>query len=99
MHASDFEEIRAGWGSRGFSCEIWIDPPHQIWHDFEHDVDELVLLLEGTCQIELQGRTVRMERGDEMLIPAGTKHTVRNCGDTAAKWLHGYRQISASDQH
>jgi len=84
------ESVQADWATRGFTCELWIDPPGQVWSDFEHDVDELVFLLEGSCQIELDGSARRMNAGDELLIPAGTRHTVRNCGDGPARWLHGY---------
>ncbi|MGB3968865.1 MAG: cupin domain-containing protein [Planctomycetota bacterium] len=88
---ADTEVVRTQWSARGFSCELWIDPPEQVWHDFLHDVDELVLLVEGDCQIEMNGRTVRLQSGDELLIPADTRHTVRNCGAGPARWLHGYR--------
>ena len=87
----DRETVRTDWASQGFSCELWIDPPNQVWNDFQHDVDEMVLLLEGQSQIEMEGRTVRLQSGDELMIPAGTRHTVRNCGDGPARWLHGYR--------
>jgi mannose-6-phosphate isomerase-like protein (cupin superfamily) len=94
---TDFEAVRAQWASRGFSCEFWIDAPEQIWHDFEHDVDALVLLVEGVGQIERDGKTVRLQAGDEMLIPAGTRHTVRNCGEGPARWLHGYRRAQSAE--
>jgi mannose-6-phosphate isomerase-like protein (cupin superfamily) len=87
---NDVETVRGQWARLGFSCELWIDPPDQVWHDFLHDVDELVLLIDGDCQIEMDGRTLRLSAGDEVRIPAGTRHTVRNCGDRPAKWLHGY---------
>jgi mannose-6-phosphate isomerase-like protein (cupin superfamily) len=87
---NDEAAVRLEWAERGFTCELWIDPPDQIWHDFLHDVDELVLLLEGDCQIEMGGRTLRLHTGDELLIPAGTRHTVRNCGEGPARWLHGF---------
>ena len=92
MHPTkpDLDTIRADWSSRGFSCDLWIDPPDQIWHDFEHDVEELVMLLEGSAQIDLDGRTVRLQPGDELIIPANTVHTVRNTGDGPARWLHGF---------
>lgn len=93
----DKDGVRVHWARRGFTCELWIDPPEQVWHDFLHDVDEIVLLLEGECQIEMEGRTVRLHGGDELLIPAGTRHTVRNCGEGAARWLHGYRTTLAAD--
>jgi mannose-6-phosphate isomerase-like protein (cupin superfamily) len=88
----DRETVRAEWAAQGFSCELWIDPPSQVWHDFLHDVDEIVLLLEGECVIETQGKTLRLQPGDELRIPAGERHTVRNCGPGPARWLHGYRQ-------
>jgi mannose-6-phosphate isomerase-like protein (cupin superfamily) len=93
----DKEAVRTEWARRGFTCELWIDPPDQVWHDFLHDVDEMVLLLEGDCQIEMDGRTLRLTGGDELLIAAGTRHTVRNCGERPARWLHGYRAAQAAD--
>ncbi|MBL8749379.1 MAG: cupin domain-containing protein [Planctomycetes bacterium] len=91
----DKDDIRADWAAQGFSCEVWVDPPGQVWHDFLHDVDEIVFLLEGDCQIELGDRTIRMTAGDELRIPASTRHTVRNCGEGPARWLHGYRVPAA----
>lgn len=87
----DKEAVRRDWAARGFTCELWIDPPDQVWHDFLHDVDEMVLLLEGDCLVEMPDRTIRLHGGEELLIPAGTRHTVRNCGSGPARWLHGYR--------
>ena len=94
MHPTktDLDSMRADWAARGYSCDLWIDPPGQIWHDFEHDVDELVMLLEGTAQIDMDGRTVTLRANDELVIPAKTRHTVRNCGEGPARWLHGFVQ-------
>lgn len=92
----DRHAVRSAWAQRGFSCELWIDPPNQVWHDFQHDVDEVILLLEGEIQIELPDRTVRLGVGDELEIPAGTKHTVRNSSGEQARWLYGYRGASAA---
>lgn len=87
---TDREAVEATWSERGFSCALWIDPPEQVRKDFEHDVDELVLLVDGVAQIELADQVVRLQAGDELLIPAGIRHTIRNCGAGPAKWLHGY---------
>ena len=88
----DLETVRADWAAQGFSMEVWIDPPSQVWRDFHHDVDAIVLLVVGESVIEVQGRTVRMLPGDEQMIPAGVRHTVRNCGTGPARWLHGFRE-------
>ena len=51
--------IAADWHSRGFSCDLWTDPPGQRWEGFTHDVDELVLVLEGEMEFEFGGRATR----------------------------------------
>jgi hypothetical protein len=33
----DQQRISAEWASRGFSCEVWTDPPGQGWEDFTHE--------------------------------------------------------------
>jgi hypothetical protein len=30
--------------------------------------------------------------GEELLIPGGASHTVRNVGDTESRWLFGYER-------
>jgi len=84
--------IEADWNRRGFSCGLWTDPPGQVWRDYIHDVDELVTVLEGSLEIDLGGIVRIPEPGEEVFIPAGTKHTVRNVGETNAKWLYGYKR-------
>jgi mannose-6-phosphate isomerase-like protein (cupin superfamily) len=86
--------VRSEWASRGFTCDLWVDPPGQVWSDFVHDVDELVLLLDGELILEISGRVLRLDSGEEVLIPAGTRHTVRNIGQGNARWLYGYRRAS-----
>lgn len=94
---TDREAVEASWSERGFSCALWIDPPEQVRKDFEHDVDELVLLTRGLAQIELADQVVKLEAGDELLIPAGVRHTIRNCGSGPAHWLHGYPLAQANE--
>jgi mannose-6-phosphate isomerase-like protein (cupin superfamily) len=87
----DRAAVRSEWAARGFSCELWVDAPGQVWTDFVHDVDELVLVLDGELLLEMSGRWLRLEPGDEALIPANLRHTVRNSGERSARWLYGYR--------
>ena len=84
-------DVRAEWARRGFSFEYWIDPPGQVWRDFVHDIDELVMLIEGELEVEIDGSAKRLSVGDELKIPAGARHTVRNVGDTPNRWCFGYR--------
>lgn len=78
------------WRARGFTCGLWVDPPGQVWADYVHDVDELVMVVDGEVEFEVDGCPHRPQPGEELLIPAGTRHTVRNVGRTTSRWLYGY---------
>ena len=88
---TDHNQIAASWAARGFSCELWVDPPGQRWEDFTHGTDELVVVLEGEMEFEVDGRPHHPRVGEELLIPAHTVHSARNIGRTTARWLYGYR--------
>ncbi len=88
----DRAAVARNWRERGFSCGLWIDPPGQVWADYVHDVDELVMVVEGDVEFEVEGKVHRLRPGEELLIPAGARHTVRNMGRGESRWLYGYRR-------
>lgn len=87
----DVTRVEFDWQARGFSCQVWTDPPGQVWADFVHDVDELVVTIEGEVEFEFGDQVFRPKPGEELMIPAGARHTVRNVGATTSRWLFGYR--------
>ena len=89
----DRATVENDWKARGFSCGLWVDPPGQVWEDYVHATDELVMLIEGALELEMQGRILRPAIGEEVLIAANTSYTVRNTGGTTARWLYGYRSL------
>lgn len=86
------QAIADNWKSKGFSCDLWVDPPGQRWEGFVHDTDELVVVIDGEMEFEIDGVVSRPETGEEVYIPAGAVHSVRNLGGTSARWLYGYRK-------
>ena len=84
------KSVAVVWGRRGFSCNLWVDPPGCAWEDYAHEVDEIVMVVSGEVEFEIDGVTLRPEVGDELLIPAKALHTVRNVGGTESRWLYGY---------
>src|SRR2546428_12467097 len=76
----DREKVAKDWKARGFSCDLKVDPPGQVWEDYVHSTDELLMLMEGKLELHMQGKTLRPAVGEEVLIPAHTSHTVRNTG-------------------
>jgi mannose-6-phosphate isomerase-like protein (cupin superfamily) len=89
----DLDTMRRDWRTRGFSCEVWTDPPGQIWEDYVHEVDELVMVLDGDVEFEIAGRIHHPAVGEELLIPAKARHSVRNRGATTSRWLYGYKRL------
>jgi quercetin dioxygenase-like cupin family protein len=80
----DRNRIAPDWAARGFSCDLWTDPPGQRWEDFAHATDELVTVLEGDMEFEVEGRVHHPQPGEELLIPAGAVHSARNIGSITA---------------
>ena len=85
------EQIKKDWNSRGYSFGIFKDPPGQVWADFVHKSDELVVLAEGQIEIEIEGKSQQPPIGKEVFIPSKTMHTVRNVGKTINAWYYGYK--------
>ena len=88
----DRQVLAADWASRGFSCELWTDPPGQRWEDFSHATDELVIVLDGEMEFEVAGEIRHPKVGEELLIPAGAVHSARNIGTSTSHWLYGYKR-------
>ena len=86
----DQPAVAAEWRRRGYSCGKFVDPPGQCWEDFVHHCNELVTVVEGRLEMEISGETVTMEPGDEVFIPKGARHSVRNIHDATSIWLYGY---------
>jgi len=92
----DLDSVRSKWHSRGFGCDIWTDPPGQTWEGYTHSVDEVVMVLEGDVEFEVSGQVLRPSVGEELFIPAGVLHSVRNIGKTTSRWLYGYQSSGSS---
>ena len=91
----DPSTIERHWRQRGFSCDLWVDGPGQVWANFVHETDELVLVVRGRVEFEFNGVAHRPECGQELLIPARARHTVRNVGGTQSEWLYGYKRAGS----
>lgn len=84
--------IKQRWQARGYSCELQVDPPGRRFEGYVHEVDELLLLLSGQLEVEIDGEVSQPKPGMECFIPAGAVHSVRNIGPEESCWLYGYDQ-------
>ncbi len=92
MNPPDRAQVAVNWATRGFGCDLWVDQPGNRWEDFTHATDELVIVLEGQMEFEVEGEVRHPQIGEELHIRAGAVHSARNIGDTTARWLYGYEQ-------
>jgi cupin 2 domain-containing protein len=54
--------------------------------DYDHDHDEWVVLLEGAAELEVNGETLFLEKGDWVLLPKRTPHRLTRT-TPGANWL------------
>lgn len=86
----DRNAVTRDWRARGFSCELFTDPPGREWNDFRHASNELVTVVEGKLELTVGGETLVCGEGDEVFIPKGAVHSVKNVAPSATHWLYGY---------
>ncbi len=82
--------VAQDWSSRGYSCEWFVDPPGREWNDFVHGCNELVTVVEGRLEMTVRGKSCVLEPGDEVYIPKGALHSVKNIHSGTTRWLYGY---------
>ena len=86
----DAASVEQDWRQRGYSCHRFEDPPGQVWRDSAHSTDEVVMVLEGRLELEIDGEVFLANPGDEVFIPRDTMHTIANAADGRTAWLFGY---------
>lgn len=57
------DQIAADWAARGFSSDLWTDPPGQRWDNFTHATDEVVIVQEGEMEFEVEGEVCHPQPG------------------------------------
>jgi len=83
-------EVAQNWRQRGYSCELFTDPPGREWNNFVHRTNELVTVVEGVLEMTIQGQSFVVEPGDEAFIPRDAVHSVKNVHSATTRWLYGY---------
>ncbi len=86
----DRAAVAANWRGRGYSCDLFVDPPGRAWCDFVHNRNELVTVAEGRLEFTIAEDRFVAEPGDEVFIPKGTRHSLRNIHAAVTRWLFGY---------
>ena len=86
----DRDQVAHDWNGRGYSCDLFTDPPGREWNDFIHATNELVTVVEGKLKLTIGVEEIIAEPGDEVFIPKGVRHSVKNISSSTTRWLYGY---------
>lgn len=82
--------VARDWRERGYSCDLFVDPPGREWNDFVHSTNELVTVSEGKLEVTIGGERYVAAPGDEIFIPKNAVHSVKNIHSGMTRWLYGY---------
>ena len=88
------DELEADWTSRGYSFGIGAikakDAINEAMHD---DKNELVFMESGQYEFTLGDKKFSQKGNVEVLIPAGTTHSIKNIGAKNSKIYYGYKPV------
>ena len=72
----------------GKTLKLSVVKPHSATHEpHTHEEDEFFFVLEGTAEFHLDGETATGGPMTSFYCPSGSKHGIRNIGDTELKYL------------
>lgn len=86
----DRATVAEDWRKRGYSCDLFVDPPGREWNNFVHSTNELVTVVAGQLEITIEGTRYLAPPGDEIFIPKNARHSVKNVHSATTRWLYGY---------
>ena len=72
-------------------------PGEEIGEEVHEQTDQFIRVEEGKGEVSIDGRTTRIESDSAMLVPAGTRHNVRNTGVKALKLYSLYAPPQHAD--
>jgi len=54
---------------------------------YHEDMDEIFIMMEGTCEIDINGERKILEKGDGVVVPVKSVHTMKNSGKDDAFYI------------
>jgi mannose-6-phosphate isomerase-like protein (cupin superfamily) len=89
------EKLEKDWTGRGFSFGVGTikagDGVNEAVHENQ---DELVVMERGKYEFTVDNETFIQEGDSEVLIPAGSTHSIKNLGTKDSKIYYGYKLIN-----
>lgn len=77
--------------ARGFAVTRYVYPPGTFFPPHSHGEDKIDGVLSGRFRMEMDGRSVVLEAGDRLYVPAGRMHSAEVVGDAPVVSLDAVR--------
>ncbi|WEF32027.1 cupin domain-containing protein [Pseudoduganella chitinolytica] len=85
------ETVRREFDGHREAIQVRVDfAPGASFPKHSHPGVEIAYVLSGTIEYELEGKTVRLQAGESLYIPAGAVHSAKNIGDGIISELATY---------
>jgi mannose-6-phosphate isomerase-like protein (cupin superfamily) len=75
---------------KGYAASEWHDRPGSVYTDYVHEMDEVVWLIQGAAELEMDGKAYSLKPGGGIFIPAKRPHTLRIKGTGKTVYVAGY---------
>lgn len=86
------KEFETNWAERGFSFGVGKIKLDEGVDDAVHDdQDELVVMVNGRLEFTIDNKVFIPESNTEILIPARSRHSIKNIGTEESKIYYGYK--------
>jgi mannose-6-phosphate isomerase-like protein (cupin superfamily) len=90
--SSQYTDDIEGWvfdGAGGSQVCFWRCATDRVSAEHTHDFDEWVVVLEGSVTAIMGDRRVELAKGDELLVPRGTKQSMAVAAGTRTMHVFG----------
>jgi quercetin dioxygenase-like cupin family protein len=85
------ETVRREFDSHREAIQVRVDfAPGASFPKHSHPGVEIAYVVSGTIEYELDGKTVRLQAGESLYIPAGAVHSAKNIGNDIISELATY---------
>lgn len=85
------ETVRREFDSQREAIQVRVDfAPGASFPKHSHPGVEIAYVVSGTIEYELEGKTVRLQAGESLYIPAGAAHSAKNVGNAIISELATY---------
>lgn len=85
------ETVRSAFDANREAIQVRVDfKPGASFPMHSHPGVEIAYVLSGSIEYELEGKTIRLQAGESLFIPAGAKHSAKNVGTEVCSELATY---------